>query len=128
MATDSTPYKELGEEAGICRLVERFYQVMDEAPEAKAIRDMHGDDLGPITQKLSDYLCEWLGGPKLYSEKTGTVCLTRPHAAYKLDEEARDQWLFCMEQALRDVDASAGVQAMLKEPFFRIADIMRNDC
>jgi len=124
--TDAKPYIALGEREGVAALVGRFYDIMDTAPEAGVIRAMHAEDLTAIAGKLTDYLCEWLGGPKYYSEKTGTVCLTRPHAAYKLDEEARDQWLYCMERALAEQDASEELRELLRQPFFRIADVMRN--
>jgi hemoglobin len=124
--TDSTPYLLLGEQAGIRKVVDRFYCIMDESEQARMIRDMHAADLTPMCEKLTDYLCEWLGGPKLYSQKTGTVCLTKPHSHFKIDEEARDEWLYCIEQALLETDASDEVRDMLRVPFQRIADIMRN--
>jgi len=124
--TESTPYELLGGKAGIRNVVDRFYAVMDESEQTRLIRDMHEEDLTPMCEKLTDYLCEWMGGPKLYSDKTGTVCLSHPHAGYRIDEEARDQWLFCMEQALEDTDAGEEVREMLRQPFFRIAEIMRN--
>lgn len=124
--TTPDPYNALGGKPGIRKLVDRFYAVMDESDRTRVIRDMHEADLTPMCEKLTDYLCEWLGGPKLYSEKTGSVCLTRPHAAFTLDEDARDQWLYCMEQALVDVDAPEQIREVLRQPFFRIADVMRN--
>jgi hemoglobin len=124
---DATPYTLLGEQAGIRKVVDRFYGVMDETETTKTIRDMHAQDLTPMCEKLTDYLCEWLGGPKSYSEKTGTVCLTKPHSHFKIDGAARDEWVYCMETALLETDAPANVRDMLREPFYRIADIMRNN-
>ena len=125
--TDSTPYLLLGEQAGIRKVVDRFYGVMDESEQTRMIRAMHAADLTPMCEKLTDYLCEWLGGPKLYSQKTGTVCLTKPHSHFNIDEQARDEWVYCIEQALVETDAPEEVREMLRVPFQRIADIMRNN-
>jgi len=119
------PYELLGGESGVRRLAEVFYDVMDERPEAATIRAMHGKSLVDIKQKLFEYLSGWMGGPALYYEKKGTVCLTKPHAAYAIGEAERDQWLLCFDIALDRVGASDEVKAMLKVPIFRVADAVR---
>ncbi len=124
--TNQTPYQLLGGEAGIRRLAEAFYEAMDELPEAATIRAMHAESLTDIQQKLFEYLSGWLGGPPLYKERTGSVCLTDPHKPYAIGPAERDQWLLCMEKALERVGASAEVKAMVKQPFFHIADFLRN--
>ena len=57
--------------AGIEDLVERFYRVMSEAPEAAHIRAMHPADLTVSADKLARFLCGWLGGPRRFHEKYG---------------------------------------------------------
>jgi hemoglobin len=121
-----TPYELLGGEAGVRRLADTFYDVMNELPEAASIRAMHGQELAPIKQKLFEYLSGWLGGPPLYRDKYNTICLFGAHKPFSIGPAQRDQWLRCMDEALRRVDASPEVIAMLKEPMFRIADVMRN--
>jgi len=120
-----SPYQLLGAE-GIKQLAHAFYDVMDELPEAQSIRAMHGENLDEIKAKLTDYLTGWMGGPPLYQEKNGTVCLTDPHAHYAIGPEERDQWLLCFEKALQKIDASDEVKDMLKEPIFRIAAAVQN--
>lgn len=39
--TEPTPYEALGGEAGIKRPVHRFYELMDELPEAYGVRQIH---------------------------------------------------------------------------------------
>jgi len=58
-------YQAAGEIQGITSLVNDFYQVMDTWPRAKCIRDMHPDDLETSKDKLTLFLCAWLGGPRL---------------------------------------------------------------
>jgi len=125
MSTTQTPYQILGED-GIRRLSEAFYDVMDEAHEAAGIRAMHACDLAPMKGKLADYLIEWMGGPPLYSGKTGSVCMTEPHEPFHIGPEERDQWLLCMDRALERIEANEDLKNMLKQPMFRVADAVRN--
>lgn len=120
-----SPYQILGEE-GIRQLAETFYDVMDELPEAAHIRAMHSRSLVDIKEKLTDYLTGWMGGPPRYKEKTGTVCLTEPHAPFPIGPAERDQWLLCFNEALERINASDELKAMLKEPVYRLADTVRN--
>jgi hemoglobin len=122
-----TPYQLLGGEEGVRKLAETFYDVMDELPEAETIRKMHSKSLTDVKQKLYEYLAGWMGGPKHhYHEKYGTVCLTDPHKPYRIGPVERDQWLLCMDEALRRIGASEEVTKMLKQPMFRLADTVRN--
>lgn len=122
----TSPYDALGGEQGLRQLSKEFYKAMDTLPAAEHIRKMHGSSLVDIEQKLFEYLSGWLGGPALYSQKYGTVCLTESHEPYSIGAEARDQWLLCMDQALDAVRASDELKELLKQPFFAIADTVKN--
>ena len=125
MSEAQTPYQLLGEQ-GIRDLSTAFYDIMDTLPEASGLRAMHARDLAPMKEKLAEYLIGWMGGPPLYADKYGTVCMTTPHEPYHIGPEERDQWLLCMDHALVRTGASEEVVAMLKIPLFRIADAIRN--
>ena len=125
MDTAQTPYQILGEE-GIRELTDAFYDIMDSTPEAAGIRAMHAQDLAPMKQKLAEYLTGWMGGPPLYAEKYGSVCMTSPHEPYHIGPEERDQWLLCMDRALEQIGASEELVEMLKVPMYRVADAVRN--
>jgi hemoglobin len=122
----STPYELLGGDEGVKRLAYAFYQAMDQLPEAAGIRKMHAQSLSDVSEKLYQYLSGWLGGPGLYQEKFGTVCLTKPHKPYAIGAAERDQWLLCMDKALEDIGASDEVKTMLKQPMFRLAQFISN--
>ncbi|MHA6140965.1 group II truncated hemoglobin [Pseudomonas mohnii] len=122
----TNPYQLLGGKAGVRALCEAFYAIMDTQPEAADIRRMHGSDLGPIKEKLYEYLSGWMGGPPLYQLRHGTVCMSKPHQPYAIGTRERDQWLLCMDLALERIGASAEVKAMLQGPMARIADAVRN--
>ncbi len=120
------PYDLIGGADGLRRIVDRFYAIMDSDPAAAGIRAMHGEDLGPIREKLFDFLSGWLGGPPLYFQRSGSVCLSHAHKPFAIGEAERDQWLMCMRRALVDEGVSEDVRQMLDEPLFRIADFVRN--
>ena len=121
-----TPYDLIGGEDALRRIVDRFYEIMDSDPEAATIRVMHGDDLGPIRDKLFDFLSGWLGGPPLYFQRAGSVCLNHAHAPFAIGEAERDAWLMCMRRALEDEGVDAEVREMLDKPLFMIADMVKN--
>lgn len=120
------PYMLLGGETGVRALANAFYDVMDEEQSAEKIRNMHGDNLSEIKEKLYEYLSGWMGGPPLYSQKHGTVCLTDPHAHYHIGPDERDQWLMCMDKALEKIDASDELKEMLHVPMRRLANAVQN--
>jgi hemoglobin len=123
--TPQTPYQILGED-GIRELTCTFYDIMDTLPEAAELRAMHAQDLTAMKDKLADYLTGWMGGPPLYADKYGTVCMTSPHEPYHIGPKERDQWLLCMDKALEQTGASDELVDMLKVPMYRIADAVRN--
>lgn len=125
MSAAQTPYQILGDD-GIHELTHTFYDIMDTLPEAAGLRSMHAKDLSGMKIKLAEYLTGWMGGPPLYSDKYGTVCMTSPHEPYHIGPDERDQWLLCMDKALEQTAASEELVEMLKVPMFRIADAIRN--
>jgi hemoglobin len=124
---DTTPYQDLGGEAGVRKLVHRFYELMDSLPEVASIRALHPENLAASEEKLFLFLSGFLGGPSLYIEKYGHPMLRRRHLPFPIDESARDQWLLCMNQALDDVGASPALKEHLGRAFFQTANHMRNE-
>ncbi len=121
-----THYERIGGQTQIRRLVDRFYDLMDELPEVREIRRLHPADLSTARQKLFEFLSGWMGGPQLYVEKYGHPMLRRRHLPFPIGERERDQWLLCMRQALEEVVADARLSTELYEAFARVADHMRN--
>lgn len=120
-----TPFQLLGEEK-IHQLARAFYHAMETLPEAAGIRAMHAKDLGPISDTLAEYLMGWMGGPPLYHERKGTVCLTDPHAAYHIGPNETEQWLLCFDAALDAINASDDVKKMLHTPIRQVAAAVQN--
>ena len=121
-----THYERIGGDAQVRALVDRFYQLMDELPEAWEIRKLHPADLSTSRQKLYEFLCGWMGGPPLYTEKYGHPMLRRRHLPFPIGQRERDQWLMCMRPALDDVVDDVRLREELYSAFVRVADHMRN--
>jgi hemoglobin len=119
-------YRRIGGEGAVRRLVERFYQLMNELPEARAIRAMHPEDLASSQEKLFLFLSGWLGGPPLYTERYGPPRLRQKHLPFPIDAPARDAWMACMRQALEEQVKDSELRSQLTAAFFKTADFLRN--
>ena len=125
-AVTTSMFERIGGAITIDRLVETFYERMDTLPDAKRIRDMHGADLTSVKQVLKRYLCEWLGGPKLYSVEKGHPRLRQRHMGFPIGESERDAWLTCMRGALDEHVADGAARAEIYENMAKLANWMRN--
>lgn len=119
-------YDLIGGETVIQAMVERFYDLMDLEPDFAALRAAHGDTLEQARQKTFWFLCGWMGGPSYYEDRFGHPRLRMRHMPFKIGILERDQWLTCMEQAMRDVGVKEVLRQQLADSFFRTADWMRN--
>ena len=126
MTVELTPYDILGGEAGIKRLVNRFYELMDELPEAYAVRKIHPESLRGSAAGLTDFLSGWFGGPPLYAEKKGHPRLRMRHAPYAVSQELRDEWMLCMTQAIGEQVADDAFRTWLVTTFAQMADHLIN--
>ncbi|MBU1235625.1 MAG: group II truncated hemoglobin [Gammaproteobacteria bacterium] len=124
--TTVTPYERIGGEDAIRKLVDRFYQLMDELPEAYATRKIHPKDLTEAGNKFVAFLSGWLGGPQLYVEKYGAPMLRRRHMPFAIGPEERDQWLMCMRLALDELVADIELREALYTHFTKLGEFVRN--
>lgn len=121
-----TPYQRIGGEPVVRALVKRFYQLMEELPEAYGVRKLHPRDLSGSEEKLYLYLTGWLGGPQLYVEKFGHPRLRARHLPFAIGGAERDQWLLCMRQAMQEQIDDAVLRSALDKALSELADFMRN--
>ncbi len=119
-------FERIGGTMTIDRLVEIFYEKMDALPEAKEIRAMHQADLGSTKNLLKRYLCEWMGGPKLYSAEKGHPRLRQRHLGFRIGERERDAWLLCMSGALEETVTDMNARHEIYGLLAKLADWMRN--
>ncbi len=121
-----THYERIGGAEKVHELVHRFYQLMDNLPEAHGIRKLHPASLQGSEQKLFEFLSGWMGGPQLFMEKHGHPMLRKRHMPFPIAESERDQWLMCMKLALQDVVEDEKLRSELTAAFEKVADHMRN--
>jgi len=121
-----TLYQQLNGADGLRALVNRFYQLMDELPEAKELRNLHPPELTGSAEKLFKFLSGFLGGPQLYTSEYGHPRLRARHLPFKIGQQEHDEWLLCMEQALSETVSDQTLHDTLLSYFRRTADHMRN--
>jgi hemoglobin len=121
-----TPYDLLGGDAAVRQLVDRFYDLMDTAPEAATIRALHATSLKVSREKLYKYFSGWMGGPPLYETEYGHPRLRMRHFPFPIGTRERDEWLWCMERAMLEQPMPDAVRSMLNEKLRALADHMRN--
>ncbi len=123
-------YQAAGGIDGLRRLVDDFYTLMDELPEAAAIRAMHPQSLELARDKLACFLSGWLGGPRLFSEHYGPIAIPAFHAQWPIDEVHSAAWLHCMAGAIARQDYAPAfaeyLLAQLHVPAHRIVQASRS--
>ena len=128
MAEDGTVtlFEALGGESAIRKICDRFYDFMEELPQARDVLALHPTDLSESRDKFYWFLVGWMGGPQLFVQRFGHPRLRARHLPFKIDSNARDQWMLCMEKALELEVADEHVRTQLLAAFARLADHMRN--
>jgi hemoglobin len=121
-----TPYERLGGEDGVRRLVHRFYELMDELPEAYEVRKLHPESLQNSEQNLFEYLSGWFGGPTMYTDKKAHPRMRMRHAPYAVTPSAKDEWMMCMNQSLTEQVEDVTFRDHLIATFAGLAEHMVN--
>ena len=120
-----TSYRAAGKEDGLRKLCEQFYENMDQFPEAKKIREMHEESLEVMIDKLTLFLCMWLGGPKTYREKYHFVGMPEAHKHLKIGHSEKEAWLLCMDKAIDEQNYLEDFKIYLKEQLRVPAEFIR---
>ena len=105
-------YQSFGGATGIRTLTDRFYDLMELEPQYQALRQMHGEDMTLIREKLYEFFSGWLGGPQLFVEKYGHPQLRARHMPFAVNVQVRNEWIACFAQAMSELD----IDKALAEP------------
>ena len=125
VATGSV-YARLGGAPAIRALVDRFYALMDELPEAWTVPQLHPESLAGSADSLFKFLSGWFGGPPLYIRERGHPRLRMRHAPYAIGTVERDEWMLCMRQALAEQVADPALREAVGRAFAGMAEHMVN--
>ena len=104
-------YEAVGGEEFFGRLVHRFYELVADDPELRAVYP--AQDLTPAEDHLRLFLIQYWGGPQTYNELRGHPRLRMRHARFVIDEAARDAWLRHMRTSLDELELDPELDAML---------------
>tara|TARA_B100000676_G_C17976029_1_gene786169 strand:+ start:887 stop:1315 length:429 start_codon:yes stop_codon:yes gene_type:complete len=124
---DKNIYQLIGGADVIKKLVDNFYDEMDRCENVRAIRRLHPKDLKDSKLKLFLFLSGWFGGPDLYVEKYGHPRLKRRHMPFSIGTEEANQWIYCMEKAVKELNIDNILQDHLMDIFKRMANHLVND-
>jgi hemoglobin len=95
MAEDREP---LSGEEFFTSLVHHFYEGV---AADEVLRPLYPADLQPAEERLALFLLQYFGDDRRYEALRGAPMLRMRHLPFKIDREARDAWVACMERALQ---------------------------
>ena len=126
--TGDASFQAAGGQEGIFRLVDNFFDRMGSDGRFAIIWNLHPDDKTISRDKLARFLCGWLGGPKLYNEKYGSIGIPRVHAHLPIGTVERDQWLTCMSESVAEQAFAPEFKRYLMEQLYVPAEAVRRRC
>jgi hemoglobin len=121
-----TPYQMIGGEQATKDLANRFYDIMQNDAKAAELLAIHQQPLTGIRQKFFEFLSGWLGGPGLYEKKYGHPRLRARHLPFAIDDQMKQQWMYCMGKALDIQIDNPLLRAQLRQSFNQLATHMIN--
>lgn len=115
-------YELLGEEK-LRQLVSEFYLRVF---TSEKIAPLFQNDRKIIEEKQFLFLSQFLGGPQRYSEVHGHPRMRMRHMPHKITQEAKEEWLRCMHEAIQTLDVPEPVKVELFNVFPKLAEHMVN--
>ena len=79
-----------------------------------------------IKKKQFLFLSQFLGGPQLYSQEYGHPKMKLRHLPHAITEDAKDEWLRCMREAIDSMNFEDGLGDALYNCFPQVASHMVN--
>lgn len=87
---------------------------------------MFPDDLEEPIRNQAEFLIQYFGGPQTYSARKGHPRLRLRHAPFRIDLQARNDWVDCMRGALADANIPADASSAMMRYFEHTATFMMN--
>ena len=119
--TENDIHKAIGTE-GIGRLVRSFYQ---QVPLDDVLGPMYpAEDLQGAEDRLRLFLIFRFGGPQDYLQHRGHPKLRLRHAAFPIDQRARDRWVKLMGTALEECCFPPDVSRVIRDFLGHVATFL----
>lgn len=121
-------YRKLGGRKKIAKIVTRFYEIMKTDPMAQECLRTHPnlDNIELLSEKLTDFLCGWLGGPQYFMQKYGHPRMRMRHMKFPIGTVAREQWLYCMNKSLEENNVTDEVRLEIMQALDNLSGIIQN--
>lgn len=97
-----TPFDRIGGAPAIARVVDRFYDLMDNDFRFAELRALHADDLAPMRASLAGFLTGWAGGPRHWFDANPGKCMMSMHGGLPITTATARQWVEAMGEAFAD--------------------------
>jgi hemoglobin len=104
-------------------LIEIFYDLVF---SSEKIGPLFQNDKEEIKEKQFQFLTQFLGGPQLYSMQHGHPKMRMRHLPHAITDEAKEEWLRCMKQAIDTLELSDELKITLYNCFPPVAQHMVN--
>lgn len=124
IAQPQTPFDRIGGAPVVRRIVDRFYDLMDQNLAYAQLRALHADDLAPMRDSLAGFLTAWAGGPRDWFVDHPGVCMMSTHARIEVTSETADQWCDAMASAIADAAVEPELGAKMAEALNAMAQGM----
>ncbi|GLV20532.1 hypothetical protein TomMM35A_03920 [Sphingobium sp. TomMM35A] len=105
-------------------IVEHFYDLMDSNAAYRDLREMHAQDLTPMRNSLSGFLCGWLGGDADWFAANPGKCMMSLHARFPINAAVADQWTSAMRQAMADCGIEEETASRINDALGAMASAM----
>ena len=124
-----TAYDDIGGDAKLRDLVNRFYDLVETLPEGSNLRRLHGRGHGIAHARAEqvDFMAGFLGGPQTYRDRHGHMDVRLLHAHVPIRQADADNWLACMNAALTTEGHSGPHIDKLRAVLARVATMLVND-
>lgn len=120
----SSPYQELGGDTALRKLVEAFYDIIED--ESPTLRAMLPTNTSTSRQKLFEFLSGWLGGPPLYEERRGHPRLRMRHLPFPIGEPEAAEWMRCFLKAMDQTGVEGQIRDFIETRLTPLAQHMVN--
>ncbi|MBM79928.1 MAG: hemin transporter [Planctomycetaceae bacterium] len=118
-----TVYEAAGE-ATLREIVADFYR---QVPEDEILGPMYpAEALAAAEQRLCGFIIYRFGGPQTYIEERGHPRLRMRHAAFRIDQAARDRWVELMDAAIARQDLAEEIATPIREFLHESATFLIN--